>query len=132
METMILETSPKLSKSSIIVSLWGICEEPSRFPTRMVDFEDYLDVRYRNSVVREIIDELWQRIESPPPQVPPYALYFLESEVFSAKNPTFSYHHEIVEELKDMFHDVVRSDPWAVSLSDLQKHLLQVYINKHT
>ncbi|XP_063974544.1 uncharacterized protein LOC135161156 [Diachasmimorpha longicaudata] len=127
LESVILETFPRLSQSPIVLSLWGICEEPSRFPNRLIDYEDYLHIRLRNSVVSGIIEEIWESVESPPPRSPPHALHFLEWEVFLAKNPGFSYHHESMGKLKRMFQAVVGRDPWALSLPELQDRILQAY-----
>ncbi|XP_028982163.1 uncharacterized protein LOC114841373 [Diachasma alloeum] len=127
LESVILETFPRLSQSPMVLSLWGVCEEPGRFPNRIIDYQDYLNVRFRNSVVSGIIEEIWGRVESPPPRYPPHALYFLEREVFAAKNPGFSYDREAVGELKRMLEGLVRRDPWALSLSELQDHILRVH-----
>uniref|UniRef100_A0A6V7HRM1 Uncharacterized protein n=1 Tax=Bracon brevicornis TaxID=1563983 RepID=A0A6V7HRM1_9HYME len=126
LESIRLDTEPRITESSMIFHLWGVCDEPTGLRDKLLSYDDYIHVKLRNSIIQEIIEAIWMRIESDPPEMPCYVHNFLESDVFNARNPNFHYNHEIVKKIKKIYVEKVYKDAWAPNLREVRAHLLNV------
>ncbi|XP_003706714.2 MYCBP-associated protein [Megachile rotundata] len=128
-ESWKLITDPQLCSAPFIFRLWGHTLTRDRNFTgtsRIID--EYLDHCIRNSVIREIIEEIMEDIYSVEPPGPAYGSLFLESEVFLAKNAMCSYSPSLLIEFRKIYRSATHSkeDQWNLSIKDLRDIILKI------
>lgn len=126
-----LVTSPVLLSSPLTFRFWGRAEattlETIKLNTIYV-IDGYLDRRVRDATVREMIDIIMENVATARHPQPAYGSLFLESEVFTIKNPLCHYHPGVLMELHKIYRDARCGGDcrWNMSLEDLHEVLLHV------
>lgn len=125
-----LLTEPELCPSLLIFRFWGCAETVDAnadkySPAMMVD--RYLDRCIRDTRVREIVSEMID-IDTIKPPEPLYGSLFLESEIFTIKNPLCFYHPSILQELHKLYYTATNQTKqrWDLSLNELRETLLNI------
>ncbi|KAG7190973.1 hypothetical protein KM043_007022 [Ampulex compressa] len=130
-ETWRLVTDPTLCPSLLLFRFWGYAEmfdaELSKYYNHR-SIDSYLNGCIRQSIIREILNDIMQNIDHSKPPEPSYGSLFLEADVFRSKNPTYYHHHGIVTEFRKIHCSVVdRNAPaWNLSVDQLRETLLGI------
>ncbi|XP_014216098.1 uncharacterized protein LOC106644909 [Copidosoma floridanum] len=131
-ETWKLVLEPKIYPGNLYLRLWGIsCAEKWKQQQQMQyeGIKAFLRVRVRDSWVRQIVDEVIHRATTQHHlDCVPYSCFFLEPDVFQARNPGYFYRSLLVDELKELFRETMgcHTDHWNLSLADLRSILLKI------
>lgn len=136
-------------RSTVATEIWKLLVEPRIYPgtlrlrlwatssgdnSRLRDVNNigsvktYLAHRVRDSRVHEIVQEIFltSTNERFVDDVP-YDMFFLEADVFRARNPTYFYNSILVNELKEMYKNATSSsEDWNLTLEDLRSNLLAI------
>ncbi|KAJ8668369.1 hypothetical protein QAD02_010032 [Eretmocerus hayati] len=133
-ETWKLLIEPKIYPGDIMLRLFATCSgetwKSHRLNSSLAIKED-LARRVRDSTINEIIEELLvaSTIEKIPDDIP-YHTFFLEAEIFEARNPGYRYDSVLVNELKQLYQSVFNEEEetisWDLTLMELRSILLTV------
>ncbi|KOC65731.1 MYCBP-associated protein [Habropoda laboriosa] len=126
-----LITSPVLCSSPLIFRLWGCAETvnvrtAAKFNSvRIVD--RYLDGCVGQTVAREIMEDIMEKVGSFEYPQPAYGSLFFESEIFTLKNPLCFYSPSVLMEFHNIYYAVTNQTErrWNMSLMDLREILLE-------
>ncbi|KAI4498358.1 hypothetical protein M0802_006537 [Mischocyttarus mexicanus] len=135
-ESWRLFTDPKLCDCPLIFRFWACAEET--IDERVLDYSKiskidfYLNLRIRDSIIREIIDDIIADVDYKKPPEPAYASLFYEYDIFQSKNPYYYYHTNLILEFRQIYCEVVEKPAitWNLSLNDLRGILLLITNSK--
>lgn len=130
-ETWKLVVDPKIYPGTLLLRLWATSfgENYKLQQERQVtSMKALLERRVQKSTIRQIIDDLilTATTESSEDDVP-YEMYFLESELFQARNPGYYYKSTLIGELKQMHENITdEQDSWNLLLDNLRSILMKL------
>ena len=128
-ETWSLLVEPRVYPGALLLRLFGTSvgsHRGTRQRRALLDAQTRLAHRLRNSLVRGLLEELLLAATSEPLAQPvPYGRFFLEAEVFRARNPGHRYCASLVEEARLLWR-AVSDDPWSLSMGELRARLLRM------
>ncbi|CAK9808670.1 MYCBP-associated protein [Anthophora quadrimaculata] len=121
-----LLTNPILCSSPLVFRLWG-CAVATAKSNRADLIDRYLDHCIRETVIREIIDDIMDKLDTFEYPKPAYGSLFLESELFLEKNPLCFYNPSISMEFHQIYRIVTNQEEhrWNMSIRDLREILLE-------
>ncbi|CAD1481167.1 unnamed protein product [Heterotrigona itama] len=126
-----LITDPILCPSSLVFRFWG-CVESSN--VRLAKFESvqivdkYLDRCVRNTVIRDLINDIMENISLTKHPEPAYGSLFLESDMFVMKNPLCFHNPTLLIEFHKIYYAATNQTRhrWNMSLNDIRDTLLEI------
>ncbi|XP_034179230.2 MYCBP-associated protein [Osmia lignaria lignaria] len=124
-----LLTDPELCSSPLIFRFWGHSETMREVQDKFAhNVDKYLDRCIRNNAIREIIDDIIEDVYLVKPPDPFYGSLFLESEIFTAKNPMCFYSPSLVIEFQKIYQTATnqKQQRWNLSIIDLRDLLLKI------
>ncbi|KAL0271389.1 UNVERIFIED_CONTAM: hypothetical protein PYX00_008489 [Menopon gallinae] len=130
-ETWCLNLWPNLlgGGKSAKVTLTAVVENV--FSTRdYKKVDQYLSFCARDSIIRDILNDVIDRVGRYVPRTLEYASFFTEEELFEFQNPSHYYRYSIVEQLKSMFEEIpfFRPRTWDFNLFTLED-LIRSYVD---
>ena len=129
-ETWQILVEPKVYPSTLCVRLWGTSdgnELNQRESLQLQGLAECVSLKVRDSIIRDIVEYLFLAATSEPcVQDVPYELFFLEPDVFSARNPGHSYDFALVDDLKAMYRIAKGAEEWNLCLADMRSALLRL------
>lgn len=139
-ESWTLKTEPPICQEFLTFRFWGIAtlftnldasmrQTTSANSSRCERIEKYLDRRIRDVKIHEIMKSIVESVHHKVfPAAVPYGGFFLERELFVAKNPTYFWHSELIRELRLIYDEATSDDSpsWSLSLTDLRTILLKI------
>lgn len=132
-ETWKILVEPKVYPGAFRLRLWAT-SSGEKLRLREEKDSDALRCHLRRrvciSMIRDILEDVLLAATSDRiMEDVPYEMYFLESDIFQARNPTYFYNSVLVEELKRMYEDTVPEEElkdWNMSLEDLRSNLRSI------
>ncbi|XP_058795077.1 MYCBP-associated protein-like [Phymastichus coffea] len=130
-ETWRLVVDPTVYPGTLLLRLWAVASGEKGQLERDARYESVralLRRRARDAAIREIIDDLIASasVESSRDDDVPYEAYFLESELFQARNPGYHYKSLLVDELRRMHEDATGERNWNLLLGGLRSSLVKL------
>ncbi|OXU22712.1 hypothetical protein TSAR_009060 [Trichomalopsis sarcophagae] len=132
-ETWKILVEPKVYPGALRLRLWATSSGEKLRLREEKDSEAlrcHLRRRVCISAIRDILEELLLAATSDRiTDNVPYNMYFLESDIFQARNPTYFYHFVLVEEFKKMYEGTISEEglkDWNLSLEDLRLNLRRI------
>ena len=126
-----LITDPILCSSSLVFRFWG-CVDSSNVRLAKLEsvqiVDKYLDRCIRNTVIREIINDIMENISLTEHPEPAYGSLFLESDMFAMKNPLCFYNPTLLIEFHKVYYGATNQTKyrWNMSLNDIRDTLLEI------
>lgn len=126
-----LTTDPILCSSPLVFRFWGCAETPNLLPVnfRPVQAVDkYLNRCIRNTVIREIINDIMENVNFTRHPEPAYGSLFLESELFTVQNSLCFYNPTLLIEFHKIYYNATNQTKhrWNMLLNDIREILLKI------
>ncbi|XP_043479636.1 MYCBP-associated protein-like [Leptopilina heterotoma] len=121
-------TDPLLSSENIIFRFWGFTreDEENGSKNKVQQIENYLNNKLRDSAIKEILDEIVNDALIFQPPEPFYKQLFLESDIFTTKNPSYFYNSILINEFREIYNKIFNNSNWNLSIHDLRNILLEI------
>ncbi|XP_003400977.2 MYCBP-associated protein-like [Bombus terrestris] len=126
-----LTTDPILRSSPLVFRFWGCAETPNVLPVnfrpvRIVD--KYLNRCIRNTVIRQIINDIMENVSFARHPEPAYGCLFLESELFAVQNSLCFYNPTLLIEFHKIYYNATNQTKhrWNMLLDDIREILLKI------
>lgn len=126
-----LTTDPILCSSPLVFRFWGCAETANLLPVnfRPVQAVDkYLNRCIRNTVIREIINDIMENVNFTRHPEPAYGSLFLESELFTVQNSLCFYNPTLLIEFHKIYYNATNQTKhrWNMLLNDIREILLKI------
>lgn len=126
------ETSPVVcGGAALIVSLRGIAFAEDKYKGQRQKLESELQQKEADQMMRQILEEIIGGMRTPERPSSPIDAYITEEEIFQRCNPKLHYHHDAVQELKQLYVELAPPEEregrtWDLSVDDLKDDILQL------
>ncbi|XP_052779742.1 MYCBP-associated protein-like isoform X3 [Mya arenaria] len=124
------ETRPVVcGGAALIVTLRGIAFAEDKYKDQRLKLESELRGKEAGQMMRHILEEIIGGMQTPDRPSSPIDAYITEEEIFMRNNPKMYYHHDAVQELKQMYVDLAPPEEqegrvWGLSVDDLKDDIL--------
>ncbi|XP_021346742.1 MYCBP-associated protein-like isoform X3 [Mizuhopecten yessoensis] len=126
------ETRPTLcGGAALIVTLRGIALQEDKFLKEREELERDLQQKQAEQMVRHLMFDIISGIKTPDRPSSPVDNYITEEEIFARNNPKLHYNFALVQQLKQIYLEMVPEEEregriWDLSVEDLKEDLLDM------
>ncbi|XP_033725528.1 MYCBP-associated protein-like isoform X2 [Pecten maximus] len=126
------ETRPTLcGGAALIVTLRGIALQEDKFLKEREELERDLQQKQAEQMVRQVMFDIISGIKTPDRPSSPVDNYITEEEIFARNNPKLHYNFTLVQQLKQVYLEMVPEEEregriWDLSVEDLKEDLLDM------
>lgn len=126
------ETRPVVcGGAALIVTLRGIAFSEDKYKGQRLKLESELQKKEADQMMRHILEEIIGGMRTPDRPSSPIDAYITDEEIFQRCNPKLHYHHDAVQELKQLYLELVPPEEregrtWDLCVDDLKDDILQL------
>ncbi|KAL4226579.1 hypothetical protein ACF0H5_014564 [Mactra antiquata] len=126
------ETRPVVcGGADLIVTLRGIAFAEDKYKGQRMKLESELQKKEADQMMRHILEGIIGGMRTPERPSSPIDAYITEEEIFRRCNPKLHYHHDAVQELKQLHLELVPPDEqdgrtWDLSVDDLKDEIMEM------
>ncbi|CAF0839298.1 unnamed protein product [Adineta steineri] len=113
----------------IIFTLRGVTTEEDIHRQTRLDIEQMLFHREAESIVRKIVDNILDNVRTPERARSPIGFYMTEQEQFQEKHPDLFFNHEVFEQIKNIYQQLVPADEdrkWDLKIDTIRQKILSL------
>ncbi|XP_045166517.2 MYCBP-associated protein-like isoform X4 [Mercenaria mercenaria] len=124
------ETRPVVcGGAALLVTLRGIAFAEDKYKGQRLKLESELQKKEADQMMRHILEEIIGGMRTPERPSSPIDAYITEEEIFQRCNPKLHYHHDAVQELKQLHLELVPPEEregrtWDLCVDDLKDDIL--------